>query len=118
MDASRRRVPAGAHYGVRDWLVQRVSALVLVAFLLVLAVALLLGGHLDYVTWAAVFAPLPMKLLTAVTFVALCYHAWIGVRDIWMDYVRHTGLRLALHSATIGWLLYCVLWALQILWSV
>ncbi len=113
-----RRVSAGAHYGVRDWLVQRVTALILLAFVLLLAGALLLGGRTDYPGWAAIFAPLPAKLLTALAVIALCYHAWIGVRDIWMDYIRHTGVRLALHAATILWLLYCVLWAVQILWSV
>jgi len=118
MSSPLRRAPVGAHYGVRDWLVQRVTALLLLAFLALATLLLLLGGRLDYEGWSAVFAPLPMKLLAALTWLALCYHAWIGVRDIWMDYVRHTGVRLALHVATILWLLYCFAWSVQILWSV
>jgi succinate dehydrogenase / fumarate reductase membrane anchor subunit len=113
-----RRVPAGAHYGVRDWIVQRVSALVIMAYVLLLAVSLLLAGPLDYGAWYGVFAPLPMKLLTVLAVAALCLHAWIGVRDIWMDYVRPPGLRLALHAGTVLWLAYCLVWAVQILWSV
>ena len=118
MSGGTRRIPAGAHYGLRDWLVQRVSAIVLIAFLLLVAARLMLGGRLDYPGWAAVFAPAPMKLVTALAWLALCYHAWIGVRDIWMDYIHCTALRLALHVATILWLLYCLAWSLQILWSV
>lgn len=118
MGAALRRVPAGAHYGLRAWLVQRITAVVLAAYLVVLGAVLVLAGRLDYVGWAAVFAPLPMKLATALAFLALAWHAWIGVRDIWMDYVHPTGLRLALHAATVLWLLYCVAWSLRVLWSV
>lgn len=118
MASPLRRAPIVAHYGVRDWLVQRVTALLLLAFVLVLTVSLLLQGRLDYESWAAVYAPLPMKLLTALAWLAVSYHAWIGVRDIWMDYVRNAGVRLALHVATILWLMYCFAWSVQILWSV
>ena len=57
-----------------------------------------------------------MKLLTFVTILSLAYHAWVGVRDIWMDYVKPVGLRLALQVFTIFWLLGCAGWAIQVLW--
>lgn len=118
MNRSPRRPPVGAHYGLREWLVQRVTALVLLAYLLFLAVALVIEGRHDYAGWAAIFAPQPVKLLTELAFAALCYHAWIGVRDIWMDYIHHTGARLFLLTLTVLWLLYCLAWSAQILWSV
>ena len=118
MSLRLRRVPAGAHYGVRDWLLQRISALVILVFVLYVVGAALLAAHLDYDSWAGVFAPPPVKLLTLLAFAALCYHAWIGVRDIWMDYVKPVGLRLTLHAATVLWLGYCLAWAAQILWSI
>ncbi|WP_299018846.1 succinate dehydrogenase, hydrophobic membrane anchor protein, partial [uncultured Tepidimonas sp.] len=43
-------------------------------------------------------------------------HAWIGVRDIWMDYIKPVGLRLALHGLTLVWLVGCTGWAFQVLW--
>jgi succinate dehydrogenase / fumarate reductase membrane anchor subunit len=113
-----RRVPAGAHYGVRDWLIQRVSALVVLAFVLFVVASVLLAGHLDYDSWAGVFAPAPVKLLTLLAVVAVCYHAWIGMRDIWMDYIKPVGLRLTLYVATLLWLAYCLAWAARILWSI
>jgi len=113
-----RKAPVGAHYGLRDWLAQRVSALVLLAYLLVVGVSLVVAGHLDYDGWYSVFAPQPMKLFTVIAVLALAYHAWIGVRDIWMDYIGSTALRLALHVATLLWLLYCVVWSVKIVWSI
>lgn len=59
-----------------------------------------------------------MKLLTFVTIIALAYHAWVGVRDIWMDYVQAVGLRLTLQVFTLVWLVGCAGWAIQVLWRI
>jgi succinate dehydrogenase / fumarate reductase membrane anchor subunit len=50
-------------------------------------------------------------------FVALLYHAWIGMRDILMDYIRATGLRLTLQVAVGLALLVYLIWSASILWS-
>ncbi|HQR20461.1 MAG TPA: succinate dehydrogenase, hydrophobic membrane anchor protein [Burkholderiaceae bacterium] len=113
-----RRLVVGAHYGVGNFLLQRLTAVVLTAYLLFLAVRLLFGGPLGYDGWAGLFVPLPMKIITLVALVALFYHAWIGVRDIWMDYVKPTGIRLALQTLTVLWLVFCAVWSVQILWRV
>jgi len=57
-----------------------------------------------------------MKLLTLVVVLSLAWHAWVGVRDIWMDYVRPVAARLVLQILTIGWLIGCTGWAVQVLW--
>jgi succinate dehydrogenase / fumarate reductase membrane anchor subunit len=57
-----------------------------------------------------------MKVATFVVIVALGQHAWVGLRDIWMDYVKPVGLRLCLQVLTIVWLVGCVGWATQVLW--
>jgi succinate dehydrogenase / fumarate reductase membrane anchor subunit len=57
-----------------------------------------------------------MKVLTFVIVVAFAWHAWVGVRDIWMDYVKPVALRLALQVLTIVWLVGCAGWAVQVLW--
>jgi succinate dehydrogenase / fumarate reductase membrane anchor subunit len=59
-----------------------------------------------------------MKLATFVALLSLFYHAWVGVRDIWMDYVKPMGLRITLHALTILWLVGCAAYAAQILWRV
>lgn len=118
MAAGPHRVVVGAHYGLRDWLVQRGTAVVLLAYLFLLAVRVALAGPIDYDAWAAIFAPSGMKVATLIAFIAIAWHAWIGMRDIWMDYVRPTGVRLLLQLATILWLCACLFWAVQILWKV
>jgi succinate dehydrogenase / fumarate reductase, membrane anchor subunit len=111
-----KRVVVGAHYGMRDWLSQRVTATLMAIFTIVLLVQVLMPGELGYDRWAGIFAAQWMKLLTLVVFIALAWHAWVGVRDIWMDYVKPVGIRLALHVFTLVWLVGCTDWAFSVLW--
>jgi succinate dehydrogenase / fumarate reductase membrane anchor subunit len=114
----QRRLVVGAHYGMRDWLAQRVTAIVMAVFTVVLLVTFLTGQNFSYEGWAGLFARQWFKLFALVTFLGLFYHAWVGIRDIWMDYVKNAGVRLILMLATIFWLVACAAWTVQILWSV
>ncbi|HXC40792.1 MAG TPA: succinate dehydrogenase, hydrophobic membrane anchor protein [Burkholderiales bacterium] len=110
------RVVVGAHYGLGSWLVQRVSAIVIAVYAVIMAIALL-GGHAhDYAAWKALFGQGWLRFATFLFVVSLLLHAWVGMRDIWMDYVKSTGLRLTLEALTVLWLVGCGGWALQILW--
>ena len=113
-----KRLVVGAHYGVRDWLAQRVTAVIMVLYTAILLIAFLSGQNFTYEGWAGLFAQQWFKLISAVTLFGLFFHAWVGVRDIWMDYVKAVGLRLTLQIATILWLVACAVWSVQILWSV
>lgn len=112
-----RRIVVGAHYGLRDWLSQRVTAALMALFTFIVAVQLLLArGPIGYDRWAGIFAAQWMKVLTFTVIVALCYHVWVGVRDIWMDYVKSVATRLTLQIFSIVWLVGCAGWAIQVLW--
>ena len=111
-----KRTVVGAHYGLRDWLSQRVTAALMALFTLALVVQVLMPGEMGYDKWAGIFSRQWMKVLTFVVIVALLVHVWVGVRDILMDYVKHVGARLALQVATIVWLVGCGGWAVQVLW--
>jgi succinate dehydrogenase / fumarate reductase membrane anchor subunit len=113
-----KRLVVGAHYGVGGFLMQRLTAVVLALYTLFLVIVLLSTRDFSYMGWAGLFAPLWMKVVTLVAIFALLYHAWIGVRDIWMDYVKPTGVRLALQTGTALWLILCAVWSVQILWRV
>ena len=93
-------------------------AIVLAAFVLYLLLRALFGAAGGYDAWAGLLVQLPMKIATLVALLALLYHAWIGVRDIWMDYVKPTWIRLSLQTLTVLWLLFCAVWSVQILWRV
>jgi succinate dehydrogenase / fumarate reductase membrane anchor subunit len=111
-----KRLVVGAHYGTRDWVVQRVTAALMVLFTVVLLAQLLAPGALGYDRWAGIFSAQWMKVLTFVVIVSIAWHAWVGMRDIWMDYVKPAGIRLALQVLSIVWLVGCAGWAVQVIW--
>ena len=112
-----KRVVVGAHYGLRDWLSQRVTAVLMALFtLIVLAQVVFSRGPVGYDKWAGIFATQWMKVLTFAAIVALLWHAWVGMREVWMDYIKPVGLRLALQVFAIVWLTACAGWAIQVLW--
>lgn len=111
------REVVGAHYGLRDWLAQRVTAIVMAVYTLLFACSLGSAPALDFNGWRAVFAPQWMKLATLLFLVSLFWHAWVGVRNIFMDYIKPSSLRLIGHVAAILWLIGCAGWSLQILWA-
>ena len=112
------RIVVGAHYGLRDWLAQRVTAVILLVYTVLLLGAALFTPDLTYGTWAELFASVWMKVATLLAVIALSWHAWVGVRDIFMDYIKPTGVRLVLQVATVLALVGYALWAVIILWRV
>ena len=111
------RQTVGAHYGWKDWLAQRITAAVMAVYtLLLLGVALYHGG-IDYALWQALFGSAVFSIATLVFGLALLWHAWIGVRDIWMDYIKPTGLRLSLEVLTVVALVAYAGWLVEILWG-
>ncbi len=111
------RQTVGAHYGWIDWLVQRVSAVVMALYTLGFLGILLWNGGIDSALWYALFHRSAFRLASFVFMLALLWHAWIGVRNIWMDYVKPVGLRLALEICTVLVLVAYVGWTVQILWG-
>ena len=113
-----KRVVVGAHYGLRDWLSQRVTAVLMALFtVVVLAQVIFTSGPIGYDRWASIFSAQWMKVLTFSVIVALVWHVWVGVRDVWMDYIKPVGLRLALHLFTIVWLVGCLIYSIKVVWG-
>jgi succinate dehydrogenase / fumarate reductase membrane anchor subunit len=112
-----RKVPVGAHYGLSDWLLQRLTAVVMVAYTLPMALELLACPPLSWAEWKALFSGPVVRVGTMLFLLALLYHAWVGVRDIIMDYVKPAGLRLALEAAVGTTLVAYLVWSASILWG-
>jgi succinate dehydrogenase / fumarate reductase membrane anchor subunit len=109
--------PVGAHYAVGDWLLQRLTAAVMAAYtLLALAVAWW-KAPATYADWRALFSGSLVRVCTMVFMVALLYHAWVGMRDILMDYVKPAVLRFALEAAVGVTLVGYLVWSASILWG-
>ena len=113
-----KRVVVGAHYGLRDWLVQRATAVLMALFTVIIVVQCLMPGEMSYDKWSGIFAHQWMKVLTFVMIASILWHAWVGVRDVLMDYVTQLAPRLVLQVAAIAWLVGCAGWALQVLWRI
>ncbi|VFR55338.1 Succinate dehydrogenase hydrophobic membrane anchor protein [plant metagenome] len=115
------RLVVGARYGLTDFIVQRITAVILAVYTLVLLVGVLAMPGFTYESWKGLFSftvfMLPVgQILATLAFISLAWHAWIGVRDIWMDYVRNVGVRLLLQVLTILWLVGSTVYFAQIIW--
>ncbi|MBF6617054.1 succinate dehydrogenase, hydrophobic membrane anchor protein [Pollutimonas thiosulfatoxidans] len=117
-----KRLVVGAHYGTLDFIVQRVTAVIMAVYTLVLFFGIIFTSEMNFESWRNLFTftwgVLPVgQLLATLAFLSVAWHAWIGVRDIWMDYVRSAGLRLLLQVLTLLWLVGAVVYFAKILWS-
>ncbi|HID45376.1 MAG TPA: succinate dehydrogenase, hydrophobic membrane anchor protein [Chromatiaceae bacterium] len=104
--------------GFRAWMWQRASALYLAAYIVYVLARLIVAPPADHETLKIWVAGLGMWLATALFFLTLLLHAWIGVRDVILDYIKPPGLRLAVLAAVFIFLLTCGLWVLSILMGV
>ncbi|MBK8064110.1 MAG: succinate dehydrogenase, hydrophobic membrane anchor protein [Betaproteobacteria bacterium] len=109
------RIVVGAHYGLRDWLAQRVTAAIMAVYTVIILAVVMIGQPINYSVWKDLFGHGWMRVATLVFGVSLGWHMWVGVRDILMDYVKPAGLRLTLQVALITLAGYLG-WTVQILW--
>jgi len=111
------RVASGARYGIKDWLIQRLSAVVMVVYTLFMVGYLWWRPVSDFADWQQLFHSLPIRLFSLLFLFSLFLHAWLGMRDIFMDYIHPTLIRLGLHTLVILALVAYAAWAIQILWG-
>ena len=94
------------------------GALMALFTIVLLAQVIFSKGPIGYDKWAGIFSSQWMKVLTFAVIASLLYHVWVGMRDVWMDYVQPVGIRLFLQIFTIVWLVGCAGWAIQVLWRI
>jgi succinate dehydrogenase / fumarate reductase, membrane anchor subunit len=112
-----KRTVTGAHYGLRDWLSQRVTAVVMAVFIFLLAAMLLFPPPHDSTSWKALWSNRWIRIGSFLFLVSLFWHAWVGMRNILMDYVQATGIRLTLQILIILSLVFYTVWSVDILWG-
>ena len=110
------RIITGAHYGLRDWLAQRMTAVIMAVYTLIVGAVLMFGQPISYGVWRDFFSQGWMRVATLLFASSLAWHAWVGRRDILMDYVKPTAPRLALEILTIVLLAAYLGWTVQVLW--
>ncbi|MBU2966287.1 succinate dehydrogenase, hydrophobic membrane anchor protein [Amphritea sp. 2_MG-2023] len=104
--------------GLYDWMIQRVTAVVLLAFTVFMMGYMLFNPNLDYQQWSELFECTSMRIFTLLALLSMASHAWIGMWSISTDYIKPTGIRF-LFQAFCGLLTFIyVVWGIQILWGV
>jgi len=101
--------------GLNAWLLQRVSAVYLAGFLVYFLVTLLTCAPESYIDWHDWMSSIPMALATTLFFIALLFHAWVGMRDVLLDYVKPFALRLSMLILLAVGLVVMGLWVVRIL---
>lgn len=118
----QHRLVVGAHYGTSQYIIQRVTAIILAVYTLILLIGILSMSGFTYEGWRNLFTfdvlGLPVgQVLSTLAFLSLAWHAYIGIRDIWMDYVKPTGIRLGLLALSILWLAGAAIYFITIVWG-
>ena len=108
---------SSGYSGLRAWLLQRATALVMAVYAVLMLVLLLLQAPLHYDNWQALFLPLWMRIATALFLFSLYAHAWLGMRDILKDYVQHLKIRNGLQKLVVLLLIVYAIWTIKILWG-
>lgn len=104
--------------GVHDWLVQRMTAAVLIIYTLFLVGFLMLHSPIQYEQWRQLFSQGYMRVFTTLTILSVVYHTWVGMWTVFTDYVKPPYLRVTLHVLTILALFACLIWAAAIVWGI
>jgi succinate dehydrogenase / fumarate reductase, membrane anchor subunit len=109
--------PVGAHYGWREWLAQRVTAVIMAVFSLVIFAFFFIKGSVGYAEWKELFGSQLFRILSLLFLLSMYYHAWIGIRDVLMDYVKPVSIRLSLQVLVLLALFGFSIWSVAILWA-
>ena len=99
--------------GLKAWVLQRATAIYIAGFILYLLGVLLFDPRASYSAWRDWFADPVMGIATLVFVLMVLLHAWVGVRDVLIDYVHSTALRVSLLALLALTLVACGLWASQ-----
>lgn len=102
--------------GLSDWLMQRVSAVILALYTVFIVTFLLFNPDLDYYAWSGLFNTW-MRIFSLLAFVALAAHAWIGLWTVTTDYLKSTRLRVGAQAVIILGIFVYLVWGIQILWG-
>ena len=108
--------------GLYDWLMQRVSAVILLAYFLYIGCVLASG--VDYSAWKALHAQTWMRIFSLLALLSLGIHAWVGLWAVFTDYLteRMMGslgnmLRFGAQVVSAIIMFTYIVWGIQILWG-
>ncbi|WP_097461913.1 succinate dehydrogenase, hydrophobic membrane anchor protein [Mangrovitalea sediminis] len=103
--------------GVYDWMVQRVTAIVLALYTIFMLGFILLSSDLNYATWSALFSNTWMRIFSLMALISIGAHAWVGLWTITTDYLKVTSARFIVQALCGVVMFIYFVWGVQILWG-
>ncbi len=110
--------------GVSDWLIQRISALIMLAYVIFLVAYIVITPELSYAVWQSLFDQLWMRIFSLITLLSIVAHAWIGLWIVLTDYItdrmmggKAVALRLVALLGLAAVALTYTLWGIEIIWG-
>lgn len=110
--------------GLSDWLIQRVTALILLAYTLFIVGVVFFGPQLGYAEWKSLFAQTWVRIFSLAALISTAAHAWIGLWSVSTDYLtarllgpKGNVLRLFFQAFAAIVLFTYLVWGVQILWG-
>ena len=107
-----------SHRGLKDWVIQRFSAVLMAIYLTGFVVFFASHPNLSFTEWHDLFSQTWMKITTVIILASVLFHAWIGLWTIFTDYIKCFLIRASLCAIVFLMLSACFIWGLTILWSV
>ena len=105
--------------GFQDWLIQRVTAVILTAYIFYLFwFCLSYANEMNYHLWRSLFSNTLMRYFSLAALISLIAHAWIGMWTITTDYIKITRLRIYVQFIIVFVLFISFVWGCRILWGV
>lgn len=103
--------------GLKDWLIQRVTAIGFAIYVLIFVGFFLTHPHFNYTQWVGLFQCRMFQIATILALIALILHSWIGIWTVTTDYIKSTALRLSIQMLVAIWLLGQLVWGFSIVWG-
>jgi len=105
-------------HGLNGWIWQRITAGIMALYSIIMAVRAGLNAPFTAASWKAFFTPSIFKLLTLLFVLSLLYHAWLGVKEILMDYVHNKKIAAVLEAVVTLAVAGYACWTMVIVWNV
>ena len=103
--------------GIHDWWMQRLSAVLMLVFTIVLSYQLIMFEELNFVTWSSLFSSVWMKAFTFLIVVAISIHAWVGLWIVSTDYIKPVAIRNSFQAFVLVICVGIIVWAGMIFWG-
>ena len=103
--------------GAHDFQMQRLSALVLILYLVFISYNIYIMAEFNYANWSAIFAPLWVQVFTFLSVVAISVHAWAGLWIVSTDYLKPPAIRNTFQLIVLLTCLGFIVWTALIFWG-